>query len=331
MTGDFPFYIKSPVIFKHNKIDFLTEITYTEVIIQTYMNRFTFITVILILFFLFPCVIQAGEPVSVKGTIVKIDVSGMILKKADAREINFHLSDKTIFVKENLSCTVDDFILGDSVYCFYDPSVSSKELLALVDSKSGDSMSGETNSNWLLLLQKAFYGEKESLRGTVKKIIKGESIVRILTENNQEEELYIMKDLLFFDQNRLMDFSWERLKKGIILEVIAYRKDKRLNVFYVELCGSVKNNRVTSKFGTFTGEISWVDLKNQIVEIKNSGAKKMKFKITGDTVLFNWDICEHIEFKDLLKGQKVKIESIISLNNTGEAIILEVGDQELYY
>ncbi|MEQ8222616.1 MAG: hypothetical protein ABRQ37_09970 [Candidatus Eremiobacterota bacterium] len=295
------------------------------------MNRFTFITVILIFFFLFPCVVQAGEPVSVKGTIVKIDGSGMILKKADAREISFHLSDKTIFVKENLICTVDDFILGDTVYCFCDPSVSSKELLALVDSKSGDSMSGETNSNWLLLLQKAFYGEKESLRGTVKKIVKGESIVRILTENNREEELYIMKDLLFFDKNRIVDFSWERLKKGTVLQVIGYRKDKRFNVFYIESNSGVKSNRFTSKFGTFTGEISWVDLKNQIIEIKNSDAKKMKFKITGDTVLFNWDICEKIDFKDLLKGQKVKIESIVSLNNIGEAIILEVGDEELYY
>jgi hypothetical protein len=276
-------------------------------------------------------VLQAGEPVSAKGTIVKIDGSGMILKKTDAREIDFHLSDKTIFVKENLICTVDDFVLGDTVYCFYDPSVSSKELFALVDSKSGDSISDETNSKWLLLLQKAFYGEKESLRGTVKKVIKGESIVRILTENNQEEELYIMKDLLFFDKNRIVDFSWERLKKGTVLEVIGYRKDKRLHVFYIESNNSVKSNRFTSKFGTFTGEISRVDLKNQIIEIKNSDAKKMKFKITGDTVLFNWDICEKIDFKDLLKGQKVKIESIVSLNNIGEAIILEVGDEELYY
>ena len=295
------------------------------------MNRFTFITVILIFIFLFPRMIQAAEPVSVKGTIVKIDVSGMILKKADAREISFHLSDKTIFVKENLICNVDDFVLGDTVYCFYDPSVSSKEILALIDSKSGDSMSGETNSNWLLLLQKAFYGEKESLRGTVKKVIKGEAIVRILTENNIEEELYIMKDLLFFDKNRLVDFSWDRLKKGTLLEVIGYMKNKKLNVFYIELCDGVKNNGFNSKFGTFTGEISSLDLKNQIIEIKNSEEKKMKFKITGDTVLFNWDICEKIDFKDLLKGQKVKIESIVSLNNIGEAIILEVGDEELYY
>jgi len=294
------------------------------------MNRFTFITVILIFIFLFPCAVQAGEPVSVKGAIVKIDFPEMILKKADTREINFHLSDKTIFIKENLVCTVDDFLLGDSVYCFYDPSVSSKELLALVDSKSGDTMSGETNSKWLLLLQKTFYGEKESLIGTVKKVIKEKAIVRILTENNREEELYIMKDLLFFDKNRLMDFSWDKLKKGTLLEVIGYRKDKRLNVFYMDLPGR-GDKSFSSKFGTFTGEISSLDLKNQIIEIKNSEAKKMKFKITGDTVLFNWDICEKINFKDLVRGQKVKIESIISLNNMGEAVILEVGDQELYY
>lgn len=298
------------------------------------MNRFTFVTVILIylFFFQFPFSVHAQEPVSVKGTVVKIEVSGMILKKVDAREIKFHLSDKTIFVKENLVCTVDDFVLGDSVYCFYDSSVSSKELLALVDSKSGDTMSGETGSNWLLLLQKVFYGEKESLRGTVKNLIKGESIVRILTENNREEELYIMKDILLFDKNRLVDFSWDRLKKGTFLEVIGYRKDKRVNVFYIHLGRDVvKSNSFHSKFGTFAGEISSLDLKNQVIEIKNSEAAKMKFKITGDTVLFNWDICEKIDFKDLFKGQKVKIESIVSLNNIGEAIILEVGDQELYY
>jgi hypothetical protein len=183
-----------------------------------------------------------------------------------------------------------------------------------------------------LLLQKAFYGEKETLTGTVREVIKGEAIVRILTENNREEELYIMKDLLLFDKNRLIDFSWDRLKKGTVLEAIGYRKDKRLDVFYIELGRNpVENNSFHSKFGTFTGEISSLDFKNQIIEIKNSEAKKMKFKITGDTVLFNWDVCEKIDFKDLLKGQKVKIESIISLNNMGEAIILEVGDQELYY
>ncbi|OQA15705.1 MAG: hypothetical protein BWY64_02789 [bacterium ADurb.Bin363] len=295
-------------------------------------NYFAVISIIMIFSIISPLAAQIEEPVSLKGIIAKID-SNEIIIKVDEKEILFSILEDTIFIRDNLLSSAEEFFPGNRVYCFYNTFDTSKKLLALMDIKSGFAISDGSFSDVLPELEKIFYGEKQTVFGTVKEVIKKDRIVSILTESGIED-LYIMKDILFFshgDKFQKTDFSWESLKKDMPLEAIGYyKKDQILRVFYIEV-GKSDVLPVEREIGTFGGVISSLDSKNQIIEVKVSPHEKLSFAITSDTIIFDWECGEKLSFKDLSEGQEVRVESIVSLNNTGEAIILEVGDSDLYY
>ena len=301
------------------------------------MLRFNRIIPVLmgIFFFILSCSFSYGkEPLYYKGIILKNNKPYVTIKQRDEKQVSFILYDKTLFVKNNFRCDFVDFKTGEEVYCY--SSEDSKKLLALVDVISAETISSNMGANysWLLALENAFYGQKCTVRGTLKKISEKNNILILLTEDGKKEELHLMKDIVIFDREKnftLSDFSWKKFVPETSVEAIGYRKNERLlDVFYIEL-GKFKNtNSSAAEFDLFKGVVSQVNKEKKIVEVKNKDGKKAGFQITADTIVFDWETGEEADFDSLASGQEVKIESIFSINSTNEAVIIEIGDPELY-
>jgi len=304
---------------------------------MTYFKIFVNLIVFFFIF-LYPLYANLEEPLSVKGIISEINSYGIILKSNEEKEYKFLLSEKSVFVKNNKLCLSEDFKSGDEVYCYFDAETDTGGLLALVDTKSCEELSfipGEYGG-WVPAIEKVFYGQKLTLKGSVKQVLEEDRIMEIYTENNVEERLYIMNNVMVFDREKdceVLDFSPDIFPAGTFVEVTGYNKEgEPLKVFCIEkgkFSGNFCSAEINRSMETFTGVIS--SLSGDIIEVEGKSGEKWKFRVTSHTIIFDWNIGDEGDFSSFTPGCDVKVESIPSMDCTGEAVVLEIGDPELYY
>jgi hypothetical protein len=169
-----------------------------------------------------------------------------------------------------------------------------------------------------------------SIKGVIQKSNPGERIITITKNDGKNADILVSKDVIVFDcekKQQLIDFSWNLFSRGIFIDAIGTKKNQ--SVFYVEL-GKVPDKFTSVLKDENSGTISSVNPANHTIEVKSKG-NKLLFKISSDTVIFDWDTGKMITFQELSAGQNVKIDSIPAFNGIKEAIFLETGDAELYY
>lgn len=169
-----------------------------------------------------------------------------------------------------------------------------------------------------------------SIKGIILKFNPKERIITVLKSDGKNTDIPISKDVILFDcekKQQLIDFSWDLFSKGNFINAIGIKKNQAF--FYVEL-GKVPDKLASILKDENSGTISSINPANHTIEVKSKEAKLL-FKISSDTIIFDWDRGKAITFQELSAGQNVKIDSIPASNGLKEAIFLETGDAELYY
>ncbi len=169
-----------------------------------------------------------------------------------------------------------------------------------------------------------------SVKGIILKSNPKERIVTIVKSDGKNIDIPVSKDVIVFDcekKQQLIDFSWNLFSKGTLIDAIGTKKNQAF--FYVEL-GKVPDKFTSIVKEENSGIISSINPASHTIEVKSKEAKLL-FKISSDTIIFDWDKGKMITFQELSAGQNVKIDSIPAFNGTKEAIFLETGDAELYY
>ena len=303
------------------------------------MNSFGFLKFLscTLFFFILATSLYANtaDPVLVKGIIIGIDSKEICVKSSENDNLSFAIFKECVFVKNGELCDIMDFEIGEDVCCYLNSG--REELLALVDRESCEAVSFTASEDgaWLPAIEKVFFGQRFTLKGNIQTVSREKRTLTVLTDSGEEKKLHIMKNVSVFDRENdynLVDFSWDEFPPGVFIEVMGYIKEgQELKVFCIEKGKPGFSDNMKPVTKTFRGVITFVKPDSSTIGIESEAGEELEFKVTSDTIIFDWDRGEECFLEDLSSGSEIRVECIFSVDITGEAIVLEAGDPDLYY